>query len=76
MRGQSPFAKREVYLNGSKLLRGVEDLRTIEASTVEQIVFLSAIEAGTLYGAGNGAGAILVSTLPDSAWPISAARSR
>lgn len=76
MRGQSGSAKRNVYLNGTRLLRGVEDLRMIEVSTVEQIVFLSAIEAGTLYGSDNSAGAILVSTQPDPAWPLSASRTR
>lgn len=59
MRGQS---MRAVYLNGSRLLGGLENLRMIEASTVRQIVFLNGIDATTRFGSGNRAGAILVST--------------
>ena len=64
MRGHADFSNRAVYLNGSRLLGGLENLRTIDASTVRQIVFLSGIEASNRYGPGNGAGVLLVSTLP------------
>ncbi|HWL40515.1 MAG TPA: hypothetical protein VNO75_09775 [Gemmatimonadaceae bacterium] len=63
-RVQSDLSRRAVYLNGSRLLGGVENLRTIDASIVRQIVFLNGMEATTRYGTGNGAGVILVSTLP------------
>lgn len=61
MRGESV---RAVYLNGARLLGGLENLRMIEASTVQQIVFLDGIEASFRYGPGNRAGVLLVSTLP------------
>ena len=61
MRGESI---RAVYLNGTRLLGGLENLRMIDASTVQQIVFLNGIDATTFYGSGNGAGVLLVSTLP------------
>lgn len=61
MRGE---AKRAVYLNGARLLGGVENLRMIDASTVQQIVFLNGIEAATRYGSGNRAGVLLVTTVP------------
>lgn len=61
MRGQD-FINRVVYLDGTRLRGGLENLRTIEASSVRQIVFLSAIEASGRYGPGNGAGALLVTT--------------
>ena len=60
-RGAS-FDRRTVYLNGARLLGGVENLRAIEASSVRDIVFLSAIEATARFGTGNGAGALLVTT--------------
>jgi hypothetical protein len=61
MRGQH-FINRVVYLDGARLRGGLENLRLIEAASVRQIVFLSAIEAGGRYGPGNGAGALLVTT--------------
>ena len=61
MRGESI---RAVYLNGTRLLGGLENLRTIDAATIQQIVFLNGMEASTLYGSGTGAGVLLVSTLP------------
>lgn len=61
MRGE---AGRAVYLNGTRLLGGVENLRTIDASTVQEIVFLNGIEASFRYGPGNGAGVLLVNTSP------------
>lgn len=61
MRGQD-FINRVVYLDGTKLRGGLENLRLIEAASVRQIVFLSAIEASGRYGPGNGAGALLVTT--------------
>ena len=61
LRGESV---RAVYLNGTRLLGGLENLRMIDASTVQQIVFLNGIEASNRYGPGNGAGVLLVSTLP------------
>ena len=61
MRGESI---RAVYLNGARLLGGLENLRSIDASTIQQIVFLNGMEASTFYGSGNGAGVLLVSTLP------------
>jgi hypothetical protein len=68
-RGYSNFDRRTVYLNGARLLGGVDNLRTIEASSVRQIVFLSAIEATARYGTGNGAGALLVDTWAGSSLP-------
>jgi hypothetical protein len=65
MRGE---AIRAVYLNGTRLLGGLENLRSIDASTIQQIVFLNGIEASTFYGSGNGAGVLLVSTLPARRW--------
>jgi hypothetical protein len=65
MRGRSV---RAVYLNGVRLLGGMENLRMIEASTVRQIVFLSGIDATTRYGSGNGAGVLMVNTLPGQGW--------
>jgi hypothetical protein len=62
MRGQSAFATRAIYLNGARLIGGIENLHMIDASTVQQIVFLNSSEATTRYGAGNTAGAILVFT--------------
>ena len=61
MRGESI---RAVYLNGTRLLGGLENLRTIDASTIQQIVFLNGIDASNFYGSGNGAGVLLVSTIP------------
>ena len=61
MRGE---ARRAVYLNGARLLGGIENLRLIDASTVQQIVFLNGIEAATRYGSGNRAGVLLITTVP------------
>lgn len=61
MRGQD-FINRVVYLDGTRLRGGLENLRMIEAASVRQVVFLSAIEASGRYGPGNGAGALLVTT--------------
>jgi hypothetical protein len=68
MRGQD-FIHRVVYLDGTRLRGGLENLRMIEASSVRQIVFLSAIEASGRYGPGNGAGALLVTTWAGSRLP-------
>jgi hypothetical protein len=68
-RGYSGFDRRSVYLNGVRLLGGVDNLRNIEASSVRQIVFLSPIEATARYGTGNGAGALLVDTWAGSTLP-------
>ncbi len=67
---------RAVYLNGTRLLGGLENLRGIEASIVQQIVFLNGIDATTHYGSGHGAGALLVSTLPGERWSIPVGASR
>jgi len=67
---------RAVYLNGTRLLGGLENLRGIEASIVQQIVFLNGIDATTHYGSGHGAGVLLVSTLPGPAWSIPVGASR
>ena len=68
MRGQD-FIHRAIYLDGSRLRGGLENLRMIQASSVRQIVFLSAIEASGRYGPGNGAGALLVTTWAGSRAP-------
>lgn len=74
-RGQPDLAERAVYLNGIKLLGGIENLRTIEASTVFQIEFLNRLDAVVRYGTGSSAGAILVTTLPPG-WSILKVRGR
>ena len=73
LRGESG---RAVFLNGTRLLGGLENLRGIDASIVQQIVFLNGIDATTLYGSGHGAGVLLVSTLPGRQWsaPVGASR--
>jgi hypothetical protein len=73
LRGESV---RAVYLNGMRLLGGLENLRTIEAAMVQQIVFLNGIDATTRYGSGHGAGVLLVSTMPGQSWEIPVGASR
>ena len=73
LRGESV---RAVYLNGTRLLGGLENLRTIEAAMVQQIVFLNGIDATTHFGAGHNAGVLLVSTLPGERWAIPQGASR
>lgn len=73
MRGQSV---RAVYLNGARLLGGLENLRSIEASMVQQIVFLNGIDATTHYGSGHGAGILLVSTFPSRPGSVPVGASR
>ena len=64
LRGFRGESVRAVYLNGTRLLGGLENLRAIDASIVRQIVFLNGFDATTRYGSGNRAGVLLVSTLP------------
>jgi hypothetical protein len=73
LRGESV---RPVFLNGTRLLGGLENLRGIDASTVQQIVFLNGIDATTRYGSGHGAGVLLVSTLPGPQWSVPVGASR
>lgn len=56
--GAVPIA---VYLNDNPL-GGVEALRTIEISAVEEIRFYNSADATTRWGTGNAAGAIQVIT--------------
>src|SRR5687768_18562120 len=67
LRGESV---RAVFLNGTRLLGGLENLRGIEASMVQQIVFLNGIDATTRFGSGHGAGVLLVSTHPGPQWSV------
>jgi hypothetical protein len=54
----APLAEREVYLNGIRL-GGIGELRGIPASSVQEIRFVRAIDAGAS-GIGRPGGAILV----------------
>lgn len=60
-RGVSAPLERRVYVDGM-WVGGLSALRTISPLTVREIRFLSAIEATARFGAGNGAGAVLVTT--------------
>ena len=73
LRGESV---RAVYLNGTRLLGGLENLRMIEAAMVQHIVFLNGIDATTQYGSGHSAGVLLVSTVPGPSWSIPVGASR
>jgi hypothetical protein len=54
----APLAEREVYLNGIRL-GGIGELRGIPASSVREIRFVRALDAGAS-GIGHAGGAILV----------------
>jgi hypothetical protein len=62
-RAATPEAQRVVYVDGVRL-GGIERLREIPAGMVEEIRFLSGIEATTRYGAGHSEGALVVTTRP------------
>jgi hypothetical protein len=50
-----------VYLNNQRLPE-LENLRNFPAANIEEIRYLNAQDATTLYGTGNAAGAIIVKT--------------
>jgi hypothetical protein len=60
-RGSSAQLERRVYVDGM-WVGGLSALRTISPLTIREIRYLSAIEATARFGAGNGAGAVLVTT--------------
>jgi hypothetical protein len=61
--GSAPLMTRgiKVYLDGVPV-GGVETLTSIPATTVQDVRWLSAVDATTRYGTGNADGAIVVRT--------------
>ena len=51
-----------VYVDGVRLGGGIAELERIDARSVREIRYLTAVEATTLYGVGRFSGAVLVST--------------
>lgn len=58
----------QVYLDGARM-GDVEQLRTIPASLIQYIRHLDANEAQARFGIGHNAGAIIVSTQPETGRP-------
>lgn len=52
----------QVYIDGVRTARGVDDLETIDVSQIREIRYLDARDATMVYGTDHGAGAILVTT--------------
>jgi hypothetical protein len=52
----------QVYVDGVRTARGVEDLRSIDVGQIREIRYLDARDATMAYGTDHGAGAILVTT--------------
>ena len=50
-----------VYVDGSRRVGGIDDLRAIPVSQIEQIEYLSGPDATTRFGTGYDGGAIMVS---------------
>jgi hypothetical protein len=63
IRTSSDLHERIVYLDGLKL-GGIEQLRNIAAAGVAEIRAVNGIEATALFGTGNSAGAIIVTSKP------------
>jgi outer membrane cobalamin receptor len=51
-----------VYVDGVRTARGVEELKSIDVSQIQQIRYLDGRQATLTYGTDHGAGAILVTT--------------
>ncbi len=51
-----------VYIDGSRRTGGLDDLRSMRTSEVQEMQYLSGSDATTRFGTGNDGGAILVTT--------------
>ena len=55
----------QVYIDGVRTARGIEDLKSIDVSDVREIRYINARDATMAYGTDHGAGAIMVITGTD-----------